>query len=225
MAVDVIIPVYRGERVVERAVRSVLDQGESVTVFVVDDASPDGSADVIRRLAEGDPRVRPVTLATNGGVAHARNIGIAAGSAPLIAFLDQDDAWPSGSLAVRLAALDASPDAGYVTGRQRIVLDEGAERPSWVRPEWLDSPQAGIIPGALLARRPLFAEIGGFDEDLRYGGDDPDWFARARRAGIASVELDDVVLTRHVHGENRSAHPGTDADLLAVVRRHLGGAS
>lgn len=222
MDVDVIIPVYRGERVVERAVRSVLDQRERVTAIVVDDASPDGSAALIRRLAEADARVRPVTLEHNGGVARARNVGIAAGSAPLVAFLDQDDVWPEGSLAARVAALAAAPEAGYVTGRQRIMLDQGAERPSWVRPDWLDEPQAGVIPGALLARRALFDRVGGFDESLRYGGDDSDWIARTRRAGITSLALDDVVLTRYVHGANRSAHPGTDADLLTVVRRHLG---
>jgi len=224
MDVDVVIPVYGGASTIARAVTSVLAQrgiDGALRVIVVDDASPDAAAEVVAALAQRDPRVTLVRQAQNGGVAQARNVGIAAGRAELVAFLDQDDAWPEGSLAARVAALAADPALGYVTGLQRILVDEGAERPAWVRPEWLERPQAGIIPGALLARRATLDAVGGFDASLRYGGDDPDWFARARAAGVPTRSLDEVVLLRYVHASNRSAHAGTSADLLDVVRRHL----
>jgi len=220
--VDVVIPVYGGAHVVPRAVASVLaqDADASVRIHVVDDASPDAAADVLAGLAAEHPEVSVLTHAHNRGVAAARNAAIAAGSAPVIALLDQDDAWLPGKLRVQLAALAADPSLGYVLGRSRFVLAPGVARPSWTREEWFDGPQRAYLPSVLVVRREVWERVGRFDESLRAGGDDSDWFARAHRRRVPFAFLDDVVLDRHIHERNLSAGD-TDSDLLAVVRRHL----
>ena len=220
MTVDVIIPVYNGSRFVARAVASVLDQRVPVVVHCVDDGSSDDSVAVLESLAASDDRVTLHRSAVNAGVAAARNRAILAGTAPFVAFLDQDDEWMPGKLEVQLAALAARPGVGWVVGHQRMVLEAGAVRPAWCRPEWLDGPQMGFLPGTLLARREAFLAVGLFDETLLNGGDDTDWFARARRSGVAGELLDDVVLRRWVHERNGSSNPRTNDDLLALVRRH-----
>jgi glycosyltransferase involved in cell wall biosynthesis len=228
VSVDVIIPVFDGERFIRRAVESALmqrlpaDPDLTITVRCIDDGSTDGSWRELERIAAGHPTIRISRNPHNLGVAATRNAGVRAGTSEFIAFLDQDDAWEPDKLARQLGVLRSRPDLGYVVGQQRIVLEPGLTRPDWCRPEWLEKPQAGYIPSALLVRRATFLEVGALDETMSAGGDDTDWFARSRRLGVPHFMLDEVVFTRFVHDRNGSRKPQTDDDLLAAVRRHLG---
>jgi glycosyltransferase involved in cell wall biosynthesis len=220
--VDVIVPVYNGERFVRRAVNSALRQaleGGRVTIWCIDDGSVDGSWELLQQLA-ANPCVR-ILKQQNRGTAAARNTAIRQGSAELIAFLDQDDEWLDGSLAARVAVLRGRPEVGYVTGLQDMVTEDGS-LPSWARGEWLANPvQPGPLPSALVVRRACFERVGYLEESLSAGGDDADWFARARRHQVPHVMLDSVVVRRSIRNDNQSADPATGGDLLAMVRRHL----
>ena len=90
--VSVIVPVYNGERTIERCVQSVLGQTLSdFELIVVDDASTDST---LARLARfNDPRLSVLVQRENRGVSAARNRGIAAARADLICFLDSDDEY------------------------------------------------------------------------------------------------------------------------------------
>lgn len=223
MTVDVVVPVYNGARLVGRAIRSILAQDvvDVATIICVDDCSSDDSWLVLTDLAQTDNRITVLRNDANLGVAAARNRAVRHGTSPVIAFLDQDDEWPPGSLGARLAGLADDQSLGYVTGLQQFELEAGEARPGWCRPEWLEQPQAGQLPSALVVRRDVFVAVGYLDEQITGGADDFDWFARARRKRIPSRMLDEVVCIRHVHGTNVSATPATDAGLLAVVRRHV----
>src|SRR3954453_2392980 len=92
MRVSVILPVHNRADVLGRATRSVLDQTlKAFELIVVDDGSTDESVKVAKSYA--DPRIKVIELGTNRGGNVARNEGIRAAKAPLIAFLDSDDAY------------------------------------------------------------------------------------------------------------------------------------
>lgn len=97
--VSVIIPTYnRGEETLGRAIDSALAQrGVEVEVIVVDDASPQPD-EALRARVTSDPRVRWLVHAHNQGGGAARNTGIDAASAPLLALLDSDDWWSEDKL-------------------------------------------------------------------------------------------------------------------------------
>ena len=66
----------------------------SLEIIVVDDASTDATADVVRRLAQDDPRIRYERLAENsGGCSAPRNRGIDLATAPWVMFCDSDDEY------------------------------------------------------------------------------------------------------------------------------------
>jgi glycosyltransferase involved in cell wall biosynthesis len=223
MSVVVVIPVFNGVRTLRRAINSVLAQtvDANVAILCLDDCSTDGSLNLLADLAGEVPGLRVHANPTNIGVSATRNLAISMTTQQFVSFLDQDDEWLPDKLERQLAVFAERADVGYVVGRQRFVLDSDEVRPAWVRPEWFDEPQAGYLPSALIVRRSTFDAIGVFDEGMRIGGDDTDWFARARRQGVPFVHLEEPVLTRHVHGRNLSSDPGTSDELLALVRRHV----
>lgn len=84
-----IIPVYNGERFIEQAIRSILNQPcKDLKVVVIDDGSEDLTAEIVKGI--NDDRVQYV-YKENGGVSSARNMGIDYAESGYIAFLDADD--------------------------------------------------------------------------------------------------------------------------------------
>ncbi len=92
--VSIIVPVYKAENYIGQTIKQVQAQTHSdFELILVDDASPDGSADIIRRAAESDDRIVLIRMDENQGAAAARNTGIDAAKGRYIAFLDADDIW------------------------------------------------------------------------------------------------------------------------------------
>lgn len=94
MSVSVILPAYNAEGFVARAIRSALDQAQPpLEVIVVDDASTDGTASAVLRLAVDEPRIKLVSLSENAGPGPARNAGLDAARGDWAAMLDADDVF------------------------------------------------------------------------------------------------------------------------------------
>jgi GT2 family glycosyltransferase len=94
--------------------------------------------------------------------------------------------------------------------------------PKWLNPIWLIEPQKGWVPGTMIIEKLKFLEVGFFDEQYRYGGDDVDWFVRAHQKQLRYHMLDDVILQRKVHASNTSRNtlPG-NFELLKLVKSKL----
>src|SRR3989344_1865760 len=98
--VSVVLPTYNRAHTLERAVRSVLNQThKDFELIVVDDGSTDNTRDIVVSFADG--RIRYIKHESNKGVAEARNTGIGASRASLIAFQDSDDEWLPHKLALQ----------------------------------------------------------------------------------------------------------------------------
>src|SRR5438270_8624569 len=107
---SVVIPAYNAERFLERTLRSALRQTyRNLEVIVVNDGSADKTRAIAEAVARTDDRVRIITV-PNGGVAKARNIGIAEAHGEFVAFLDADDLWHPTKIELQLAAM--SPESG-----------------------------------------------------------------------------------------------------------------
>ena len=86
-----IVAAFKAQDTIERAIDSALAQtGVSVEVIVIDDCSPDDTAEIVD--AYTDPRVRLIRLEKNRGPGGARNAGLAAARGEWIVILDPDDA-------------------------------------------------------------------------------------------------------------------------------------
>jgi succinoglycan biosynthesis protein ExoO len=107
--VSVIVAAWKAAGFVDKAIASALSStGVRVEVIVVDDASPDGTAEVLRRLAAADRRVIADRLAVNSGPSVARNRAIELASGRYVAVLDADDGVTPDRLARLVGLADAS---------------------------------------------------------------------------------------------------------------------
>src|SRR5690349_7034523 len=119
-SISVIIPCYKYGHFLEQCVASVLaDQdGVDVRVLIIDDASPDSSAEVARQIAARDTRVEVAVHGTNQGNIATFNEGLlewADGDYSIL--LSADDRVTAGALRRAADFLDANPRAGFVYGR------------------------------------------------------------------------------------------------------------
>lgn len=121
--VSVVIPAYNSAHIINEALYSALNQsGISLEVVIVDDGSTDNTAQVIAACA--DPRVRFIRQ-ENQGPGAARNTGIRAARAELIAFLDADDILLPESLDARLDIFRRYPDVDFVFADTFVELKKG----------------------------------------------------------------------------------------------------
>ena len=175
-AFSVVIPTYNRAQVVQRAIRSVLAQDfHDFEVIVVDDASSDDTAAVVTGM--GDPRIRLLRQATNGGVSRARNDGVAAARGEFVAFLDSDDAW----LPQMLGKLDRAsrPKSGspvdliYTYYYKYHVRSGTVGVPLHLAPiegDIFNDLLSGywLLTSTMLVRRSAFLELGGFDPSINH---------------------------------------------------------
>jgi succinoglycan biosynthesis protein ExoO len=123
--VSVIVAAWKAAASVERAIVSALSStGVAVEVIVVDDASHDGTVDVLRQLVANDPRVIAERLPVNSGPSAARNRAIELASGRYVAVLDADDAMRPDRLA-GLVALAETLDADIVVDNMTEVDEAG----------------------------------------------------------------------------------------------------
>jgi glycosyltransferase involved in cell wall biosynthesis len=236
--VSIIIPTRNAAGWLARAIFSV-GPLPTAEILVVDDGSTDATAPMLAEFALHDPRLR--LLSGRGeGPAAARNIGIAAARAPLIAFLDADDRWRLGKLDAQLAFHRAHPEAGFsftdyqhvtpqrqdlgtcfafwprfaacVAGRDEAFLVEAA--PAVLLAENV------IGTSTVMARTDLLRAEGGFRADMTQSEDWDLWLRLAARAPVGCLP---AVLTAYTIQRPGSLSSQRRARLEAmrhVVSRH-----
>ena len=245
--VAIIVPTLRRPESLERALRSLFGQtavADRVLEIVVVDNDPSGSAaapvEALRRLA---PWPLVYVHAARPGVATARNAGLAATRAPLIAFLDDDEAASNGWLAALLKAQETTgADAvfGPITGRapeasawlkpylERFFGREGPERTGLIATPYGCGNSLMVRATALPGAAPFDAasdQAGGEDDALfadlrsrdgRFGWAADAWveeFAPAHRATLKYA-----LARAFAYGQGPSQTAAADRDWPAVMR-------
>ena len=125
--VSVVVPAYNARKYLAECLESVCAQTfTDWELIVVDDGSTDDTAAIARPYCERDPRIRLHTQ-ENGGVASARNRGLALADPQMeyFLFLDQDDFLHVDSLETLLGALESAESASAVYGLPQAVNECG----------------------------------------------------------------------------------------------------
>lgn len=211
--VSVIVVSWNGRELLAEALRSVQGCEVAGEVIVVDNGSTDGSAEMV---ASHFPSVRLLRNRENVGFGRANNQGMAVARGRYFFLLNSDARVKPGALRAMVAYAEAHPQIGVVGARLRFPdgrwQAEGAPFPSlWtellrmtgvdrlvaVGVERGDAPyETDWVQGAaMLVRREVWEQVGGFDEGFFLYGEEVDWCARIKAAGwrIAVVPQAEVI--------------------------------
>ncbi len=197
--VNIIIPVYNGERYLAQAIESALSQTHRpIQVMVVDDGSTDASL----RLAQQYSDSISFCTQPHMGISAARNRGFELAQGDYLAFLDADDVWLEDKLARQMDVFLGHPELDMVFGQvSQFVspeLQESVKRKLRVPTE----PMPGYSADSMLIKRTSFLRVGLFDTAWEIG-EFVDWYAKAIEKGLRSTMLTEVVTRRRVHDANQ----------------------
>ena len=225
----VLIPAYNSEETLLRALDSVAAQTLPANeILVVDDASIDATSSVAKWYQRA--AVTVISMRTNVGASGARNQGIRATSADLVAFLDADDEWLPTKLEKQVRLILANQNSTFCSCGSSLISPSGLNLGDIYRGQMVTTgPDAWkallkdnyvTTPSVLVWRRHLLA-LGGFDESLKIAEDQDMWIRLAERGGLSYVPETLV----HVH-ERRSSLSGGSFDdqmtyTLPLIERHL----
>jgi glycosyltransferase involved in cell wall biosynthesis len=123
-SVSVCVPAYRAARFIGATIESVLAQTlGDFELVVVDDASPDGTADVVSGFSDG--RIRLERNEENLGLAGNWNRTVGLARARYVKVLCDDDTLRPTCLASQVEVMESQPDIALVAGRRDVVDEEG----------------------------------------------------------------------------------------------------
>lgn len=222
---SVIIPTYNRAQKVVRAISSVLYQTfTGYEIIVVDDGSTDLTA---KTLTSFRPPVTLVTHEKNAGVSAARNTGIRASSAPLIAFLDSDDYWLPEKLAVQTTFFNTRPEVVACQTQERWIRKGRFVNPGkkHLKPNgYIFEPSLRLClvsPSAAMVRRSLLGEVGLFDETLPACEDYDLWLRISSRYPIHLLDRELVIREGGAPDQLSSSMAGMDRFRIQSMGRLL----
>ncbi len=224
-SVDVIVPCYRYGHFLRQCVESVLAESvQKVRVRIIDDASPDNTAEVAADLESEDSRVTFVRHIVNKGHIATYNEGIEWATADYLLILSADDYLLPGALSRAVNLMDAHPEVGFVFGNFIRLSDAGAisqvqrrvrvsDKRGWrilTGREFIELTGASnfVASPTAVVRTILQKRLGGYRPELPHSGDMEMWLRLSAHASVGFVKAHQAVYRRH--SENMSkAYIGT----------------
>ena len=231
--VTTILPSYNHARYVEEAVRSVWAQDyPNHKLVAIDDGSTDGSADILGRLGAESPIPMEVILKQNEGLSRTLNLGIEVAEGDYLNVCPSDDRFLPNKLRVLVDALElADREVAVAFGDRRGIDEEGDPFPySPVRFDPMDGSRffLDVIMGrvimpapAMLYRRSMFEELGGFNEHVMM--EDWDIWLRVTNR-LKMMFVPDVVVEYRCHPDQTHIVKVSriSADRLASFEKWVG---
>jgi hypothetical protein len=214
-SVDVVVPCYRYGHYLRECVESVLGQSiRDVRVLIIDDASPDNTADVSADLVREDPRVTFIRHSVNKGHIATYNEGLLDwAEAKYSLLLSADDYILPGALGRATNLMDAHPEVGLTFGNYIELDDDSTETP--VRrvfdptrsldkvilqgETFIELSGAANLVGTCTAvvRTQLQKKLGGYRAELPHTGDMEMWLRFAGHAPVGIINAFQGVYRRH----------------------------
>ena len=177
MKLSIIVPVYNTEAYVAKCLDSLIEPDlGGYEIIAVNDGSTDSSGEVVRRYGERYPDLVKVVDTPNGGLSHARNVGIEASEADYLLFIDSDDYVSDRAVCEILQVLEQDMDIAVFdfvhvneSGEVTAAFDGSGRMEAFTLeeyPEFLFCPHNAVNK---IWKRSLFTEHGiRFAEGLWY---------------------------------------------------------
>ena len=198
--VSIILPCYNQAHWLTDAVVSCIEQTvKPHEIIIVNDGSNDSTFNVANSLVlqYSDYNIKLITK-ENGGLSSARNAGIKIATGDYICCLDSDDKLASNYIEKTLEADDDIVGFSY----QEFGDKDGIFPPPFKHPKLEHFRILNCIICSALFKREIWEKVGGYDEDMRLGYEDHDFWMRALIAGYEVTCVKEILYYYRKHGKS-----------------------
>lgn len=210
-AISVIIPTYNRALLLNRTIKSVLNQTfQDFELIVVDDGSIDDTKELISKFMRKDSRVRYIWQENSGGPAEPINTGIKNSNGEYITILGSDDEILPEKFEKQIKKFQSvSKNVGLVYCGLKYISKNGKHRSKTIIPKLKGNLFINLLQGCFfggitpLIKSECFQELGLFD--TLSSGEDWDMWIRISK----SYEMDyvpEALAIYHIHGKQISAN-------------------
>lgn len=215
--ISIVTVVLNGAAHIERAIRSVLDQGyDNVEYIVVDGGSTDGTLDALRRY---DDRIDHWVSEPDEGIYHAMNKGISLATGELIGLLNSDDDFLPGALASVASAYRPYRDRSVVITGRWNVLFHGRDLGITLSPS-MKFRSLRICHQATFIPKRVYETHGVYDTRYRYSAD-LEMVLRLYAAGLEFLPLDSTLVNYRAFGASGRNYRRTGREQSEILRKYL----
>jgi len=224
---SVIIPTYNRERVLFRAVNSVMNQTYfDFDLWIIDDGSTDATEHLVKEYRKHHPQREKIFYQkiANQGVSAARNVGIQISEGKWLAFLDSDDEWLPDKLFKQRKFIDERPEVKLVHGEEIWIRNGVRVNPRKIHQKYggfiykLCLPLCLISPSAAVVERNMLHSMGNFDEDFTVC---EDYFLWLKITSLFEVGfITDPLIKKYGGHEDQLSHKYHSMDYYRVKAMH-----
>ncbi len=206
--VSIVIPTYNRAQLLERAVKSVLDQTyANIEILIVDDFSSDRTEKVGKKLEKRHKQVRYIRQAINQGAPAARNRGIREARGEYIGLLDDDDEYLTDKVKLQVEKFQSNPRLGLIYGGFKVIRETSDKEPVDKLPKHRGNIKKALLTNCVigsptvLVRKEAFKKVGDFDTKLKSCQDWDMWYRISKQYPIDYVN--EVVARYYLHDSDQ----------------------
>lgn len=225
--VSVIIPTYNREKVIARAIESVIDQSYSkLEIIIIDDNSTDNTEEIVKKIT--DRRIVYKKLDRRRGPAYARNMGVKLAAYDLIAFQDSDDVWMQDKLEMQIKYMEENKDFDMVYcafmhgGERNYKVPSNKHSKSHLEGEIYKEllRENKIGTPTMLVKKQVFEQVGGFNIDIHAY---EDWEFAIRVAKEHKIGyVDKILVEAYSSNDGVNSNEKNKADTLFYILEKYG---
>ncbi len=192
--VSILTSAYNEQEHLEPAIRSILQQSfQDWEWLIVDDASTDGTPEILARWASKDSRLHTLRNETSQGLGRSLNRAAGVSRGPYVARMDANDLCHPARFAKQVRYLDENPQVGLVGSYNHVIDGNGKIIQTWRfqhTPEEIYYTlqfQNCLCHSSVMFRKDLFIELGGYQEELSVAQDYDLWLRMSHRAAMFKI--------------------------------------
>jgi len=186
--VSIILPTYNGQQFIEKSIESCIDQThQNIELIIVDDASTDQTAEIIRRYGERDTRIKVITNKKNKKLPGSLNVGHRASSGDLITWTSDDNFFRNDAIENMANYLKTHSDVGMVYC-DYWVIDSKEEIVKAVRVPSIEMlSNYNCIGACFMYRKETHKRTGSYSSNVLYAEDYDYWLRIASRNSVQPI--------------------------------------
>ncbi len=124
--ISVVLPVYNGEKYLEQSIKSIIEQDfEDWELIIVNDASTDGTKDIISKYISLDSRIKSINNNKNAGISNSLNKGFSVASGDFFTWTSDDNRYLKSALSVLAKELELNENVDFVYSNSYVINENG----------------------------------------------------------------------------------------------------